>query len=76
MMSTMRKFLLHEGIASIRSLDHPAVLLVLDAHWHRAFRLLIAEHSAVMFANSALFRDDSSRSTAGSFRATEIDSIR
>lgn len=37
-----------EGIASTRSLDHPAVLLVLDAHWHRAFQILVAENFDIM----------------------------
>jgi hypothetical protein len=42
------KVLLREGIASTHSLDHPAMLLVLDAHWHRAFQLLVAENFDVM----------------------------
>jgi hypothetical protein len=42
------KSLLSEGIASTRSPDHPAVLLVLDGYWHRAFQLLVAENFDVM----------------------------
>lgn len=38
------KVLASEGIASVRSEEHPAKLLVLDAYWHRAFQLLIAEN--------------------------------
>jgi hypothetical protein len=37
-----------EGIASSRSLEHPGVLLVLNAHWHRAFQILVAANFDVM----------------------------
>jgi hypothetical protein len=37
------KFLLREGVASMRPTDHPAMLLVLDAHWHRTIQLLIKQ---------------------------------
>jgi hypothetical protein len=36
-----------EGIASVRSKEHPARLLVLDAYWHRAFQILVAENFEV-----------------------------
>jgi hypothetical protein len=42
------KLLWSEEISCARSLDHPGILLVLDADWHRGYQLLVAENFAVM----------------------------
>jgi hypothetical protein len=41
-------FLLRNGVASTRSPNHSDALLVLDAYWHRAFQLLVAENFDVI----------------------------
>jgi hypothetical protein len=38
------KSLKSEGIPCTRSQDHPGILLVLDADWHRAYQLLVADN--------------------------------
>jgi len=42
------KLLRDEGISCTRSPEDPAILLVLDVDWHRAYQLLVADNFGVM----------------------------